>query len=528
MMSLVRISQLKKEQSNKRLFHIEDLTINSGDRIGLVGANGCGKTTLLNMIAGIAEPDEGVIIRNTSIQLLPQLKRTKTTKSGGEVTAEYIIQALNKNSQVLLADEPTTHLDTSHIQWVEEQFHAFQGAFVTVSHDREFLDRVCETIWELKEGKLTVYSGNYAQYEAEKKKQIQHQRTEYEKYKSKERQLLEAKQKKEQQAQKAAKKPKNVSGSEAKIKGAKPYFEKKSKKLHKVASTIDSRIEQLEKVEKPKETAPVEMDLLNVRAFKNKIIVRATNFSGEVPGKQLWKPADFYIRGGDKVAIVGDNGSGKTTLIRKLLDEAEGIKNSPSMKVGYFAQNLSVLKQDKTILKNVKEGSKQTETLIRIVLAQLHFKDQDVYKTVSVLSGGEQMKVALAKLFVGDYNTLILDEPTNFLDIQAVEALESLLQSYEGSIFLVSHDRRFVSAIANKLLIIEKQQVTMFDGIYAEWISRDESTQTNDWEEELMRVENELTTTLSRLSIEPSKELDARFQELLTKKKEIQEHMDTV
>lgn len=524
-MLFVKINQLKKEQSSKVLFDIEELVIESGNRIGLIGTNGCGKTTLLNIIAGETEPDTGVVKRNTSVKLLPQLKRTDTTKSGGEVTAEYIVQALNENPQLLLADEPTTHLDTSHIKWVEEQFKAFQGSYVVVSHDRAFLDHVCETIWELNDGKLKVYSGNYSQYEAEKLKQMQHQQSEYEKYKSKERQLLEAKQKKEKQAQRATKKPKNVTNSEARITGAKPYFEKKSKKLHKVASTIDTRIEQLEKVEKPKEVEAVKMDLPNVRSFKNKIIVRATKFSGKVPGKQLWKPSDFNIKGGEKVAVIGDNGSGKTTFIRRLLNQTDGITTSPSMKIGYFAQNLSVLEQDKTILENVKDGSKQTETLIRIVLAQLHFKDQDVYKEVSVLSGGEQMKVALAKLFVGDYNTLILDEPTNFLDIQAVEALETLLQSYEGSLIIVSHDRRFISTIARKLIIIDQQQLILFDGTYEEWESRDELTQMSHVEEELMRVENELTTILSKLSIEPSKQLDINFQELLAKKKKLEKRL---
>lgn len=231
-MALVQLQNIKKGIIDKKLFDIEHVTIYAKDRIGLVGTNGSGKTTLLNVIAKKEEPDEGYVEHRSKVSLLPQLKRTDTTKSGGETTAEYVIQALNKNPAVLLADEPTTHMDAKHIEWIEKEFQAFQGAYIVVSHDREFLDKVCHTIWELKDGELTVYSGNYSQYEREKAKEVSHQQTEYEKYKKKEQQLLEAQRKKEEQAKRATKKKHSVIDSEYNTKGSKPYFEKKSKKLH--------------------------------------------------------------------------------------------------------------------------------------------------------------------------------------------------------------------------------------------------------------------------------------------------------
>jgi pleuromutilin/lincosamide/streptogramin A transport system ATP-binding/permease protein len=154
-------------------------------------------------------------------------------------------------------------------------------------------------------------------------------------------------------------------------------------------------------------------------------------------------------------------------------------------------------------------------------LAQLQFKGQDVHKLVSVLSGGERVKVSLAKLLAGDYNTLVLDEPTNFLDLQAVKALEELLRQYDGNIILVSHDRRFLDSIANKLLIIDGQKLIQFDGTYKEWMESPSDIGMSEIEEELLRIENELSIVLSKLSIEPSDSLDKRFQELLKRKQEI-------
>lgn len=526
-MALVKLQNVKKELADRVLFEIEELSIHSGDRIGLVGTNGSGKTTLLTIISGEIEVEQGYVERNTSVSLLPQLKRTDTTKSGGEVTAEYIIQALNKNPQVLLADEPTTHLDTSHIRWIEQQFQKFQGSLVVISHDREFLDRVCDTIWELNDGKLTVYSGNYSMYKSEKQKEFQQQQIEYEKYVKKSRQLEEAKKRKEKQAQRATKAINSVGDSEYKLKGSTPYFEKKAKKLHKVQKSMETRLEKLEKVDKPKEVNVVKIKLPNMDAIRNRFIIRGFDVEGRVPGKQLFHPSNFTLKGGEKVAVIGDNGSGKTTLLRKILKENDGITLSPAAQIGYFAQNLSVLNKEKTILENVAESSKQSETLIRIVLAQLQFKGREVYKKIKVLSGGERVKVSLAKIIVGDYNTLILDEPTNFLDIQAVQALESLLKQYEGSLILVSHDRRFISEIAEKSWVIEDKKLSEFSGTYEEWErSLKMNTSMNELDEEMVRIENEITTVLGKLSIEPNEELDNQFQELLKRKNQITEKIE--
>lgn len=222
------------------------------------------------------------------------------------------------------------------------------------------------------------------------------------------------------------------------------------------------------------------------------------------------------MRGGDKLAIVGANGSGKTTLLKKIIENDVGITLSPAVKYGYFSQTIDLLDSEKSILENVQISSEQTETFIRIVLARLHFFREDVYKQVKVLSGGERVKVALAKLFVSNINTLILDEPTNFLDIEAVEALESLLMEYRGTIIFVSHDRRFIEKIATRILTIENEELRVFEGTYQEFKNYEPRSEEED---NLLLLETKITEVLSRLSIEPSAELEQEFQRLLASKR---------
>ena len=301
------------------------------------------------------------------------------------------------------------------------------------------------------------------------------------------------------------------------------YFQKLQKGLHQSLKSLETRLKKLEEVEKPEEDRPIKMTLPNERSFKNKTVVRAEKVAGEISNQKLWNPTTFFLKGGDKVGIIGPNGSGKTTLLKKILNESDSdIYLSPAVKVGYFSQNMDVLDADNTIIENVKKESKQTETLIRIVLARLGFYQNDVEKKVKVLSGGERVKVSLAKIFVSDCNTLILDEPTNFLDVYALEALEELLVEYEGTVLIVSHDRSFISSIATKILAFEDNELIFFEGTYEEYLNRDQENERDIKADELARIENEIAAVLSQLSIEPTDELDKKFQELIKKKREIE------
>ncbi|WP_277678546.1 Vga family ABC-F type ribosomal protection protein [Gracilibacillus dipsosauri] len=518
---LLQAKNLTISVQARTLLEIDLLEIFEGDRIGLVGKNGTGKSTLLHTLSGQLAPEKGSITYHGTLELLPQLKLSDGHKSGGEITQAYIQRAFSNQSSLLLADEPTTHLDTNHIEWVENTLKHWQGAYVVVSHDRKFLDVTCSKIWEIDQGRLKEYKGNYQRFKEQKELEKQQQLQEYEKYQTKKQQLENALVLKSEKAARATKKPKNTSASEAKITGAKPYFAKKQKKLQQTAKAIETRLEKLDKVEKPYEETPIKMELPQQDKIKGRKLIQVENLPGTIGSKTLWDKANLLIHGGDKAAIIGANGTGKTTLIRKIIQNEEGIHLSPACRMAYFKQDLSILDPKKTILENVQEGSVHDDTLVRTVLARLHFYREQVHKKVEVLSGGERVKVTLAKLFVSDCNTLILDEPTNFLDLEAMEALERLLNEYEGTIIFVSHDRRFVEKLATKVISIEKQKITYFEGSYEQFRNRKKVKTKDTLAEQKLVLETKITDVLSRLSIEPSEALEKEFQALLKEKQNL-------
>lgn len=517
---LLKAKDLLISAGARTLMTIDNLEIHEGDKIGLIGKNGAGKTTLLQVLAGLQSQEKGTMERFGKIEYIPQLKEQNGKKSGGELTQQYIQKAFSTQTGLLLADEPTTHLDTKHIEWLEQSLSHWHGAYLIISHDRAFLDQVCTKIWEIDNQKLRVFNGNYTQFKDQKEKEEQFKRQKYEKYEEKKRQLEKALEKKKEKAKRATKKTKKTSNSEAKITGAKPYFAKKQKKLHQTAKNIETRLKKMEKVEKPFEEKPLKMEIPNQDQIYNKILIQADHLEGKIIDRLLWKKASFFIKAGEKVAITGPNGSGKTTLLNKILNRSKGITVSPACKIGYFKQDLSLLDERRSILENVQEGSNHPETLIRTVLARLQFRGDDVYKKVNVLSGGERVKVSLAKIFVSDSNTLFLDEPTNYLDIEAMEALENLLKDYEGTLLFVSHDRRFVEKNATKIISIEDNRLSVFDGTLKEYNEATSNRKPN-MEGELLRLETKISAVLGKLSIEPNPELEKEFEHLVKLKKQL-------
>ena len=528
-MALIHLHDIYCEVRDRTLFYIDQITIYPKDRIGLVGRNGSGKTTLLNIIAGKREPTSGKVIKNAEVSLLPQLKPRLQQKSGGEISQAIIYETLAKETGILLADEPTTHLDVENIKKLEKRLQERKGAMIIVSHDRAFLDALCTKIWEIENGHVRIFTGNYTDYERQKLEARKNHEKEFEKYVQKRKQLEEAMQQKKQKAQRATKKPKNTSFSEAKITGAKPYFAKKQKKLNQGVKAIQSRINQLERVEKIKELPSIKMQVANEEMIKNRTIVRGKKVTGTVGDRLLWREFDFTITAGDKVAVIGPNGSGKTTFIRMILEGADGIYVSSSVSFGYFSQMLDILDVRRSILDNVRLTSSHDQSLIRIVLARLGFFRDDVFKPVYVLSGGERVKVALAKLFVSHVNVLILDEPTSYLDIEAIEALESLLVDYPGTVLFVSHDRRFLENTATKVFAFQDNSIHSFDGSYQEYIKSkaNPASEKKSLEEEMLKVEMEITNVLSRLCIEPTEQLEHTFQKLLRQKNNIKQQLES-
>ncbi|WP_047982199.1 ribosomal protection-like ABC-F family protein [Ornithinibacillus contaminans] len=519
-MILLEAQQIVFEINGKEIINTEHLQIQKGDVIGVVGKNGSGKTSLINILTNHETGFHGTIKTEASVELLPQLKTTDTTQSGGEVTQTYINEAIANKSDILFADEPTTNLDQQHIEKLENHLKRWNGAVVIVSHDRAFLDALCNIIWEVKDSKVTEYKGNYTSYQQQKKQEIEKQENDYKKYVSKKRQLEQALELKKKKAARATKNPNKRNDSDANQMGSKPYFAKKQKKLETTANAIKTRIDKLEKVDKVKEEPPLNMNVINEELLGNKPIIRVEDLQGSIGSRLLWNKTSFQIHAGDKVAIIGNNGTGKTTFIRKLISQEKGITISPAVKMGYFSQNLDVLSINKSILENVSHSSSQEISLIRTVLARLHFYKDDVNKPVHVLSGGERVKVAFAKIFLSDINTIVLDEPTNFLDIIAMEALELLLKEYKGTVIFVSHDRRFIEHIATKVITLQNQKMELFDGDYHAYRNF-EPQSLDELKQSLMVIETRLTDVLSRLSINPDPELEKEFQELLKKKKEL-------
>lgn len=518
-MLLLEANQLKKSVQDRLLFQADQLRIYRGDRIGLVGRNGTGKTTLLSILGGNLVPDEGMITTHSSRHLLPQLKRTDTTQSGGEVTREYINKALAVKPEILFADEPTTNLDTQRLEQLEQQLNRFQGAIVLVSHDRAFLDALCTKIWEIDENNVTEYKGNYSAYTKQKELQKRQHEEAYDEFVKKKKQLEEAIRLKEQKAERATKAPKN--GSEL-SKFSSPYFAKKQKKLQKTASALETRMEQLEEVEKPKHLSVIKMSLPNEEAILNRTVATVEPHELKAGQKKLFKTPYFKIKGGEKTAIIGHNGSGKTTFLKDVVNGSPKTTVSPACKIGYFSQNLDILQPEKSIYENVQETSIHKEDLIRTVLARLHFYKDDVYKKVNILSGGERVKVAFAKVFLSELNMLVMDEPTNFLDIEAVEALEQLLIDFKGTVLFVSHDRRLIEQVANRIIEIKDRSLSVFEGNWREFHEYTPKKERDGKEDELLLLSTKITEVLSKLSFEPSQALEEEFQQLLEQKKRIQ------
>ncbi|MFT8709157.1 MAG: ribosomal protection-like ABC-F family protein [Sporolactobacillus sp.] len=526
-MSLLELHNITYDVRDKCLFTIDEARVERQQRIGLVGKNGSGKTTLLRLIIGEIAATEGTIIRRGSCHLLPQLKQDVAEKSGGEIGQQFIREALEQQADLLLADEPTSFLDTDHIDWLERELTGYQGTVILVSHDRAFLDAICTTIWAIDSGQLRIYSGNYSSYEKVRADQQRSQQNAYEIYQNERRQLEHALRLKQQKAERATKKPKSVSASEAKITGSKPYFAKKQKKLQKTTKAIESRLKKLEKIDKVYEARQIQLEAPEAEALSSRVIVRLEGLEGRIGKRILWHPAHFFIRGGDKLAIIGANGSGKTTFVNKLVAGAAGLSVSAAVKIGYYRQDLSLLDLQATILQNAQQSSKQSRTVVQTVLARLGFAGADVAKRADVLSGGERVKLALAKLVLSEVNTLILDEPTTFLDIEAVTALETLLQIYPGTVLVVSHDRRFVANVATRIIAIEEQQLRVVDGDYMHYRQQKElekRASSNDTRQARLLLETKIAEVLGKLSVAPSEELESEFQRLIREKKQLRKN----
>lgn len=477
---LLCAENIKVSFGEQEVLDFEKFRLYEGDKVGLVGANGAGKTTLLRVLCGQLEPERGSVKMDCDPFYFKQFEETcdpfeldgKEIKtmgvreqiwqeqvSGGENTRIRLAQMFGSNKAVAFLDEPTANLDGKGRALLAERMTGMT-TFVIVSHDRALMNKVCNKIVEISEGKLTEYSGNYDDYRHQKEEQVQRQWVEYEQYTSEKKRLMEVYFDKKSQAKNMAKKPKGMSYSEYKMRnfigGHIPMD--RALNMEKSAANVLKRIEHMEVKNKPREMPKIRPDFRLTCPPENPIVIRGEHITFGYDGKLLYDDASFVIKNKSKVAILGDNGAGKTTLLNLILTGNQ-VSVVPAAKIGYISQNMAEIDMEKTVLQNAKEVSIQKEDITRTVLARLLLTGRDMEKKAGELSGGERMKLAFAMLFVSDVNLLVLDEPTNYLDLPSIEALESLLKEYEGTLVFVSHDMEFVDNIATEKLLVAKGKV---------------------------------------------------------------------
>ena len=465
---------------DRTLFTIPRLTVYAGDRIGLIGQNGCGKSTLLQVLAGCRPCDGGQVRRGCDLGYAPQFGlgagestgesrrnfgvgklEDRAACSGGEIT-RMRLSRIPFGARLLLLDEPTANLDLPGCRLLEEKLRQ-QETFVLVSHDRELLDRLCNRIWYLEGGGLRCYDGNYTAFEQAQELEKLTQTRAREQYLREKRHLEEAAQELRAQSAQVRKAPRRMGNSEARL--HKMGDQKGKKTIDRQRKALQSRLEKLEKVEQVREIPPMQLDFSLTHPPRSKTVLQVKKLHFGYPHTpDLLKEISFTLENGDKMALLGRNGSGKSTLLGLIAQGYAGIQCSPQARLGFLNQDLSTLLPQHTVLENARLRAVQREDVVRTVLNRMLLPKTCWDKQAGLLSGGEKMKLCLCQLILSDCNVLVLDEPTNYLDLPSLRALERMLGEYPGTVLLVSHDQAFVRHTATRLLFLQEGRAQVFNG----------------------------------------------------------------
>lgn len=578
-MIILSCNNLTKSFGVESILENISFTVNEGDKIGVIGVNGTGKTTLFKVISGIYGYDSGEIYtskdceigyleQNTNfysdntiftevlevfsdlikmeedlrkmeceisdksseknspdLQKLmdnyshklelfqnsngygykseakgvlkglgfndDELEKPIKILSGGEKTRVLLAKLLLKKPTLLLLDEPTNHLDSDALEWLELFLKQYKGTVILISHDRYFLDQSVNRIFEIHNKKLKAYNGNYSYYVEKSAVDKEIERKNYE----------------DQQ--------KEIKRQEESIERLKAYGREKHVKRARSKEKALAKIEVLDKPDGERKRAKIKF-IPSVESGNDVLAVRDVEM--RFPDKVLFKDLNLDIYRGEKVALIGPNGAGKSTLFKIIMNEIQpmegDVKFGTNVNTAYFHQEQKTLNLDNSVIDEIWDANPHlTQTEVRNMLGAFLFENEDVFKRISSLSGGERARVAILKLILSQSNFLLLDEPTNHLDIDSKEVLEDALVNYTGTIFTISHDRYFLNKVADKILVLGENGVTEYLGNYDYYIEKKRQLS------EMNKEENTETKTKTQLKEEKRKEKEQREIERRSKNK---------
>lgn len=521
-MAFIQFNNVYKSFLDKQILKDVSFSINSSDRIGLIGLNGVGKSTIINIILSKEGINSGTVFVDKNINIgyisqvhhfsdenntvfeeldtvfselhkvyrkiekmnlelatnpklkdeldklynifnandgysidyllnqvingldLTNLKDSLICKlSGGEKTRVSLAKLLLQKPDLLILDEPTNHLDLASIEWLEEFLKKYNKAFLLVSHDRVFLDNVCNKIFEIENMKLHEYSGNFSSFMIQKEMILKGEIKEYEK-------------------------------QQDRIKKLNEYIERnRAGRMAKQARGKQKLLSHLLVHDNPDYTPPKMKLKFEIKNTTSDSVLTLEDVCKNFDNKTLLKDICLKVYKGERIGIIGKNGCGKSTLLKlianKLPLDSGSIKIAQNAVMGYFDQNVNDLYPDNTILQEINTNINYTQEYLRSMAASFLFKDEDVDKRIKDLSGGEKVRVSFIKLIQKHPNFLLLDEPTNHLDIYSIEILEQALSDFQGTLVVVSHNRHFLDSVCNTIYVLDENGLTKFKGNYNDY-----------------------------------------------------------
>lgn len=464
-MELIRIDDLNISTDKRHLLEIHQLSIQSNQKIGLIGQNGVGKTTLINAICGTLDSQimiTGEIRRNCKIIMVPQIL-VPDEKSGGErekiALEEAFVKLKNEKNSILVLDEPTSNLDISHQKWLIKSLKKIKHPLLVISHDRAFLNQIVDTIWHFRDEKIRIFNGNYNQYSTLLQKEKEKAMQVYNDQKGQIKKLESIERITRQKAVRATKKRKNLSWSEWKLRDSGSVEKRIYRTCKQLNKKIDKKIEMLDK---PRISKPITLKnarSLGLEVDKNSSLLRIAPQEIKIFGRKLFTiNQEIKVQNGTKWLISGKNGCGKSVFLEQVIDNTIQVWKHPKLKIGYFSQCIvTESKDNRKVIDDILKTSIYDNTTTMQLIGDLHLR-KVMNNSVATLSGGETIYYKLAKILLGKHNLLILDEPTNYLDIDAIQALENFLIEYPFSVIIVSHDQAFIKKSKFEIWKIKNKQ----------------------------------------------------------------------